>query len=294
VLTGLLASVRELRNPLTVGYSTLFAVWVLAGDHIEKVARQDELGRRILLALDSMGDGAELALYTFLAAMLGSLLWNALVARLVGWLAKAADHPDWDSLIEEASAAVRRYEEHDVLTYKGFRKTPSSFDATHTVPSPQHALYLRTRVDERERKAAEMSFRTTLAISLVPVALAVGIDGGGNWWWFTCAVPVVWLDVALLKHTTLRTVRRFELEDLKSRLEKATTQLSQAQANANTLTGDDLARVRTQITRAEKEIGNLTSAITTLEKYQNAPATRLFAKLVGPEPPQSSDRRNWR
>lgn len=282
MLTGLLASARELRNPLTVGYAAATTLWLLAGDGIAEAARQDELGRRIIGLLDSMGDAGEFAAYTFVAAMLGSLLWNAAIARLVDWLAVAADHPDWQSLIEDASDEVRRYEEHTVLTYKGQGQKPSAFDAKHTVPSPQHGAYLRARVEERERKAAEMSFRMTLAISLVPVVLALGIEGGGRWWWATAVVPVVWADVALLKYTTLNTVRRFELEDLQSQLDSAKEQLKETNQNASSARGDDLARLERYAEKMEQQIAELEVAVAKRERYQKSNLTRFVSWIVGP------------
>lgn len=109
MLSGLLESARELRNPLTVGYSALLSFWLVGGEAINEAALEDPLGRRILAALDSTGDAVEFALYTFAAAMIGSLLWNSGVSRFIRFLSAQAGHPDWDAMVEEAREAVRRY-----------------------------------------------------------------------------------------------------------------------------------------------------------------------------------------
>ncbi len=229
MLSGWLASARELRNPLTIGYSVTLTFWLLAGEAVHEATRADPLGRRILAALDSLPDAAKLALLTFIATMLGSILWNSVVSRLVKSLSSRAGHPDWEGLIDEARAAVRHYEEHEVITYKGQSGgTRSPFDAKHRVPSSHHGAYLHERVQERERKASEVSFRVTLAIALVPVALGLGVRGAGLWWLSLLVVPLVWFDVALLKHTTLGEVRRFQLEDVRSRREQAEASLRMA------------------------------------------------------------------
>lgn len=287
MLTGLLASARELRNPLTVGYSAMLVFWLVAGEKATDAARNDALGRRIIAGLDSVGPTASLALWTFAAAMIGSLLWNGGLSRFVRFLSVRARHPDWDALIEDAKQAVQRYEAYDVVTYKGQSGSrPSAFDTKHTVSSPRHAAYLHARVDERERKAAEMSFRVTLAVALVPIAIALGVEGGGRWWWSMCAIPVAWLDVAFMKHMTLRTVRRFQLEDLQSELDEAEQRLKWATtADAEREHSDE---PDTQAAIRKQELTNLEDAVTHLraevKKLQDDDArlsSRLFAWAEG-------------
>lgn len=233
MLSDLLASARELRNPLTVGYSALLTFWLIAGEAVGQAARANSLGRRLVTALDSMGEATKLALLTFVAALIGSLLWSVAVSRLVRFLSMRSGHPDWTAMIEEAREAVRRYEEYDVTTHKGWSSgKPSQFDQRHRVPSPRHSAFLQERVDERQRKAAEMSFRVTLAVSLVPPALSLGIKGGGMWWWSLAVIPILWFDVALMKHTTLGTVHRYELEDTRARLAQAERNLADSKARA--------------------------------------------------------------
>lgn len=289
MLTGLLASARELRNPLTVGYAVLFSFWLLVGDTLEAAARRDVLGRRLLTALDSLGDAAELALYTFVAAMVGSVLWHGGVARLVRFVGVRGGHPDWPRLIDEARQAMRRYEEYRVLTYKGqsFNGRPSSFDEKHTVPSLRWGAHLQERVEERERKAAEMSFRVTLAIALVPVALAVGIEGSGLWWLSLVAIPVVWLDVALIKYTTLRVVRRYELENLQERLRYAESGLAEAEGDSGDGNWSEEQRGpaeeqrSAQIAELRQEVTEIKANIDRINKDAGRRTTKLFAFLEG-------------
>jgi hypothetical protein len=290
MLTGLLASARELRNPLTVGYSAMLVFWLVAGEEAIDAARNDALGRRIVTGLDSIGAGANLALCTFAAAIIGSLMWNGGVSRFVRFLSFRARHPDWDGMIEEAKQAVQRYEGYNVVTYKGQSGgRPSAFDASHSVPSPHHAIYLHARVDERERKAAEMSFRVTLAVALVPVALALGVEGGGRWWWSLCAIPVVWLDVAFMKHTTLRVVRRFRLEDLQSDLEQAEKRLEWATtADAERDRSEDpdpQAEIRKrELGELKDRVKSLRAEIKRLHDDDARLGSKLFALLEGRTP----------
>lgn len=288
MLTGLLASARELRNPLTVGYSALFAFWLVAGEETTAAARNDALGRRIIAGLDSMGATANFALCTFAAAMVGSVLWNGGGSRLVRLLSSRARHPDWDNMIEDARKEVKRHEEYEVTTYKSpSGGKPSPFDKSHSVPSPHHATYLHQRAEERERKAAEMSFRVTLALALVPVAIALGVEGGGHWWWSLCSIPVIWLDVALMKHTTLRLVRRYQLEDLESQLERAKERLESAASSGPKRRGSDEtqsqaeARYQKQLATLQEVVDARERAIKLLRDDENRPMSRLFATLEG-------------
>jgi hypothetical protein len=289
LFSGLLASARELRNPLTVGYAALLAFWLVAGEAVNEAALEDPLGRRLISALDSMGDAAAIGLYTFAAAMIGSLLWSAGVSRFVRFLSVRAGHPDWDAMIEEARGAVRRYEEYQVTTYKGASGSGklATHDARHKVPSPRGAAYLHERVEERERKSAEMSFRVTLAVALLPVALALGVEGGGSWWWWLAAVPVVWFDVALLKYTTLRTVRRYDLENVEQKLEYAERSLETAREYALRQPGtgpvdkDLEAARREQLTKLQEEVETLRATKERLRRQESRPASRIFAFLEG-------------
>ena len=284
MFTGLLASARELRFPLTIGYSALLTVWLLFGEPLAAAARNDALGRRLLAALDSLGSPAELGIITFGAAMVGSILWHAAVARLVRFIAAKAGHPDWQELIDEAREAARRHGEYTVVTTKGQPGArPSAFDEKHTVPSAAWSAHLVERVQERERKAAEMSFRVTLAVGLVPVALALGIEGGGLWWLSLAAVPIIWLDVALLKHTTLRVVNRYKLEGLQERLRSREQRLTDLKARALGASTDpaESARVQEQIQNAQKDADELRATMERLNAHTNRRATRIFALLEG-------------
>lgn len=289
MLRDLLASARELRNPLTVGYSALLAAWLAVGEAVSRAARSDVLGERLLTAVDSMGEAAKLALATFAAAVVGSLLWNAFVSRLVRSISLRAGHPDWGALIREARLAVQRYEEYDVTTYKaGNGTTPWQSDAKHRVPSAHRGAYLHARVDERERRAAEMSFRVTLAVSLFPVAVCLGAVGGG-WWWSSVAVlPVLWFDVAVMKHTTLGTVNRYKLEDVRLRLvdKQQTLEAWQSRSPAGTepaakpsRTSSDQhsARLRT----LEEECAALKAEAGRLIRDQCRPSSKFFSLLLG-------------
>lgn len=290
MLSGLLASARELRNPLTVGFSALLAFWLVAGEAVNEAALADPLGRRLVLALESMGDPVELALYTFAAAMVGSLLWNGAVQRMVRSLSVLAGHPDWDGMIEEAREAVRRYEEYEVTTTARAVAggiSPAT-DKQHQVPSPRHAAYLHERVEERERKAAEMSFRVTLAVALVPVAIGLGLEGGGLWWWWLAAIPVIWFDVALLKYTTLRTVRRYRMEDLQSRISRAEHKLESERKRAATSIAAApradpslIRRKEDSLARQKKEIDSLKAAAELLRVEESGLLTKLFAFFEG-------------
>ncbi len=288
MLTGLLASARELRFPLTVGYAALLSSWLLFGEELAQAARRDALGRRLLIALDSLGGTAELGLYTFVAAMLGSVLWNAGVARLVRYLGVRGGHPDWQRMIDEARTAARRYEEYSVTTYKGQSVSgrPSSFDEKHSVPSPQWAAHLQERVQERERKAAEMSFRVTLAVALIPVALALGVEGGGLWWLSVIAIPVVWLDVALMKYTTLRVAHRYELENLQERLRQYESSLASAKAQADSAVspGEDpgeLERRRARVAELGARVEALRGSINRIQEHASRRTSKFFALLEG-------------
>lgn len=284
IRNALIASARELRNPLTAGYAALVTFWVLAGEEARAAADQDALGRRLLDALNIIGWAGEFGLYTFIAALAGSLLWRVGLARIVNGLAKLNRHPDWSAFIDEAKDAVRRYEEHQVLTYRGQSGgRPSSFDSRHTVPSPRWAAYLHERVEERERTSAEMSWRITLAVVALPLAVAIGLEGGGLWWAVLAVLPLVWLDVALLKHTTLRTVRRYRLEDLRRRLEEVLQQLQYDEhvpeyGDMNAAAREEQERCRRdqlETTRAEQR--KLEEEIAEVTRMESRRSSRIFA-----------------
>lgn len=276
MFANLLASARELRFPLTVGYSALFAVWLLFGEPLAAAARNDPLGSRLLAALDSLGSAAEIGIITFAAAMVGSVLWHAGVARLVRFIAAKGGHPDWRELVDEARGVARAYGEYRVVTVKG-RDSP--FDETHTVPSAAWGAHLAERVQERERKKAEMSFRVTLAIALIPVAVALGIEGGGLWWLSFIVLPFIWLDVTLLKHTTLRIVNRYKLEDLQEKLRYSEQSLVDGEARAKGKAAGAPESARMQ--KYRDEASALRAEINRMNAQAKRPASKVFALLVG-------------
>lgn len=274
MFANLLESVRRLRFPLTVGYAALLTVWILAGQQLAVAAWNDPLGARFLGALDSLGPAAKVGIITFVAAMLGSVIWHVGFARLVKFIEVRASHPDWQELVDEARNAARTYGEYRVVTVKG-RASP--IDERHNVPSASWESHLVERVQERERKAAEMSFRVTLATALVPVVVALGIQGGGWWWLSFLALPLIWLDVTLLKHTTLRVVNRYKLEDLQEELRTREQWLAQLEDRAKA--GDEDATVRLQALR--DELGAIRARIAAINAHTNRRATRMFALLEG-------------
>ena len=284
MFTGLLASARELRLPLTVGYAVSITVWLLLGDAIGAAARNDDLGMRLLAGLEHLGVAAQLGLVTFVSAMLGSVLWRGGVAKLVQQIEAKAGHPNWQELIGHARNAAREYGEYRVKTYKGVSGTGrmSPFDAEHLVPSPEWGHYLLERVRERERKAAEMRFRVALAIALVPVAVALGVEGGGAWWLSLVAIPVIWFDVVILKHSALRVAHRYELEDLQEKLRDAQEELdafkeqnvSEDSADADHESNPTLLKLRNDVERLHAEVN-------AIEAHARRRATRLFAQIDG-------------
>ncbi|MDT0276134.1 hypothetical protein [Blastococcus goldschmidtiae] len=240
------------------------------------------------MAVDSIGDAGQLALYTFVAAIVGSVLWNMGIAKLNRALTTLNGHPDWPAFIDQAKQAVRDYEQYKVVTYKGTTAGGRSpFDADHTVPSTRWGAYLHERVDERERKAAEMSFRVTLAVALVPIAIALGVEGGRMWWWFVAAVPFVWLDVALIKYTTLRTVRRYETEDLQSELESKKTSLGFAEKPGRYEHLEEEQRAHYEAQRLKQveglraDIDEIEARLQRLNEEAARRLSRLFALLEG-------------
>lgn len=292
VITGLVESARELRNPLTVGYSTLLTMWILVGDDLRNAAERSQLGRRLIDALASLGGAFELALATFVAAIVGSILWNGGLARSVPFLMRRPGHPDWGAFIDEARMAVRRYEQYDVVTFKGHRfGKPSSSDAKHTVPSTHWSKYLHQRVEERERKEAEITFRVTLALVVIPVALALGIEGRGHWWWAVLATPFVWADVALMKYTTLRESRRYEIQDLESKLddlrphfEALKTPPDYSQVTPDQKEAQERQRME-QRKKVEERIRSYETRLDALKREGARALPRFFARLEG-EPPE--------
>jgi hypothetical protein len=297
MFTNLLASARELRFPITIGYATLLALWLLFGEELAAAARQDDLGRRLLAALDSIGSPAVIGIVTFFAAMVGSVLWHGGAQRLVRFISAKSGHPKWSELIDEARKAARQYGEYRVVTYKGpSGDKPAPFDAQHSVPSAAWATHLAERVQERERKAAEMSFRVTLALALIPVALALGIEGSGLWWLSLLAIPVIWLDVALLKYTTLRTVNRFKTEDLQEKLKGREANLASLEAKLASLeakpptvagragTRDpDAARKRltSEVEQVTREIDQVRADLADVNRQTTRRTVKFFAFLEG-------------
>jgi hypothetical protein len=234
MLTDLVTSAKELRSPLVLGYSLLFTAWLLLRDNISKATSSSSLAAGIQDGIESLGGAGELALITFAAAMLGSLVWNVGIARVVAALKRTFHHPDWHLWIQQAQDTVREYEEYRVTTHKGVTaRGPSSSDAKHKVPSPLWARHLQTEVDDRVRKASEVDFRITLAISLLPVATALSIEGGGYWWLSWIAPAVIWLDVSIIKHTTAALLLDYEIRDDEQMLHQLQNNLGQYESLPN-------------------------------------------------------------
>jgi hypothetical protein len=281
----LLTSARELRFPLTIGYAVLLTIWVLFGEDLAAAARRDALGQRLLAALDSLGTATVIGIVTFAAGMLGSLLWHVAIARLVRFISVRNGHPNWSQLTEDARQTARLYGEYQVVTYKGTSGGKlSPFDARHTVPSSAWAAHLVERVQERERKADEMTFRMTLALALIPVALAVGVKGGGLWWLSLIAIPAIWLDLAFLKHTTLRTVNRFRVEDLEERLRNLRDSVTTLEARLIASVGaasNEADRLREQITTNQADVDRMQAELDAINSHTTRRTSKLFAWLEG-------------
>jgi hypothetical protein len=263
VFAELIESARELRNPLVLGYAALFSLWIWLGESVADTARRSDLGVRLLDGLHSLGSASELALVSFVAAMIGSVLWSGGVSRLVAWLMRRLDHPDWDQLVSVARARVQRYEEYEVVTQRG----NPSFGTRHKVPSPHWGEYLNQQAEDRARKASEVTFRVTLAMAILPVALSLAIEGDGTWWLTFLLVAFPWLDVALMKHSMLRVVRGYRIQDLTAKLDQLHNSLSK--------TTDETHRSRLQadIQATEVELDDLRAE-------QRRPATRFFSRIA--------------
>ncbi|GAA4107383.1 hypothetical protein GCM10022215_00200 [Nocardioides fonticola] len=286
MLTALLSSARELRNPLTVGYATLISLWVLCGPSVQRRVADDELGRRLLIAFDDLGDAGRIAIYTFVASMVGSLMWNSFFQRLTAWISQRAHHPDWDSLIAEARQILKDYEEYEVRTIPDDRKVLTRAwgqgGGIHTVPSPQHGAFLMSRVEERERKSAEMSFRVTLATSLLPVSASFGFAGGGWWWAALLSVPLVWADVFTMKYSAEAVATRFKLEDLHERIKTVDEDLMDLERQLAGEPPDSApSSTRSEIDAAIAQRSALADEVDRLERRNTSIRTRILNKLLG-------------
>lgn len=266
MFADLIDSARELRNPLTVGYSVLFTLWIWFGDAVKRDTSHSELAVRLRDGLASLGNGTKLALVTFVAAMIGSVLWTGVVQRLVAVLMRRFDHPDWDAYIEAARTQVQRYEEYRVVAAPG---SHAVMQQGHTVPSPHWGEYLHQRAEERARKAAEAIFRVTLAVALVPVTFSLALRGGGMWWLTLGVIGVPWLDVALMKHSTQRLIRGYEIEDLEAQLRATRKELAEKSIDANFRS------------RLEANIKEMEPKLEQLRAKQSGRSARIFATIEG-------------
>ncbi|MCB5294177.1 hypothetical protein [Arthrobacter sp. SO3] len=70
-MLGFLSNLRDVKSALSAGMLLLFAVWLLIGEQIAKVAPGDTLAGKVATLVDYLGPVATLAVITFLAYVVG-------------------------------------------------------------------------------------------------------------------------------------------------------------------------------------------------------------------------------
>lgn len=271
VFTDLIDSAREIRSPLAIGYSLLFSSWLSLDHTFEQAFGATPLGQRLDNAFEGLGDATSFAIVTFVAAMLGSLVWNLGVERLIAYLQHQLHHPDWGEWIASAQRAVRDYEEYRVTTLKS---APNNTGAEHKVISPHWGQHLQAEADARARKASEVEFRMTLAIALLPVAITLGVEGG-RWWWGGLLLPVlVWIDVSTIKYSTRALLSQYKRTDLLARRDY----IERALARVMDDTAEAAAARRAELIDSQ---GKVDSELRELHLAESRRASRVFAWLRG-------------
>ncbi len=278
---SLIDSAREIRSPLVLGYSALFSLWLVVGEPWgERVAGSD-LGGRLEDLFTGMGSTGQVALVTFAASMLGSLLWNGGTRALVAWLQKVLGHPNWDEWVARARRNLVDYETYNVTTVKGTSGgRMSTRDAVHTVPSPGRSAELADEVADRTRRAGEASFRVTLAIATVPIAVCAGVSGGG-WWWMALIIPtLLWADVTLMKHTTELALIQFEIDDLTHLIGAVEQDIAQLRGVGDNSDDHIEAKAR-QIAQRTAEKADVEGRVAELEERRMRTRFAALSKLTG-------------
>lgn len=214
----LLDSAREIRSPLAAGYGALAALWIIFGEWVATSVASDPLGMRLTKGFNGLGAATTFALVTFLAAMLGSVIWHLFLKRAVRKLHKILKHPDWKRWIEVAEKAVDRHEAFDVGDFaRMIVNSPQSLDIAagdYLLPSRHHGERLQAEVEDRKRRQSEIEFRTVLAFVGSVVSISLIIEGGVPWL-PTLIVPVfVFAEVWMLKNTTKDIVIAYELQEV--------------------------------------------------------------------------------
>lgn len=281
MFTELIESARELRSPLVVGYSLLFTVWLTVGERIDRAVAGSPLASRLRDGFHELGSAGKVALVTFAAAMLGGLVWNVVVERVIERLKLVFHHPDWDAWIMQALEQVRRYEEYTVVSHQSANWNSRD---THRVPSPHYGAFLQAQVDDRMRRSSEVTFRMALAVSSLPAALALAAEGGG-YWWFALLVPaLVWLDVFLIKHTAASLIRGYEVADLTEQLNQCRRALANAKKNPEASNQAERAR------QLELEIEQIEARLDQLNQDASRPVHRTALWLRGAPSAPSAQR----
>lgn len=214
----LIESVRELRSPLVIGYGILFTIWLWFAEGLDQALSTSDLGQRLRDGFSDLGSASTLALITFAAGMIGSLVWRLFFEDLIVLLQRLFKHPNWDDLTSRAIRTVKEYEEYSVVTVA---QDEGSSQEMHRVPSPHYGAVLMRKADDREKQASEVVFRMSLAIALLPGAISLWLIGSGWWWLSALAAIVPWLHVSLIKRSTALEVLDFNISNGVDELEIA-------------------------------------------------------------------------
>ena len=190
MLASLLPGLRDVRGPLASGYTWLFTLWLVFGDEIpDKRPSGDGLTARLFDLEAKLGSGAVLVTLSFLAYVLGSLLFagenshlrrrGAATRRIVGLgHLSPARLARTHTLAETPAEGARCLDpERFGSPHKRPRRNPDMMailDARLRIQQP--ALY-----DDMDRLRAEAEFRLNFGIAAMVMITVVLVIVPG-WW----------------------------------------------------------------------------------------------------------------
>jgi hypothetical protein len=228
VFAYLIDGARTVRSPLLYGYTALLTLWISLYDQLPDRRELSPTSESLLELYDELGPAGHVALWTFAAYMLGALLESFILDAIVAYLLRFPKGPDWDEFVESARTAVKRYEEYRVQ-YPSLQVTENRVAGRHgpqhSVPSQQWGQFLWREVQDRERRRAELQFRMSLALAIVPPVVALVLRGGWIWSWGLLPSVVILIDLGRMQDRTRSYMNERRRESVGRELEQVKLEL---------------------------------------------------------------------
>lgn len=198
---------KSLRSALLTGYALLAAGWLLWPSVTKGVSFSMSASQLVQRATEiDLGSGTKLALVSFVATFIGTAANTLVVDRVIDWFEETFPGPWWDlylrqgfdSSLYSSSFQLSTSDEKRMYVTNPHRAVDQQLrraypiDVSHPV---LHGAWLDTfhwsTYEKRLRERRESRFRLHVLLAALVLAVPLGVEGGGEWWFVSVAVVAI-------------------------------------------------------------------------------------------------------